>query len=71
VARLAGQGAQETGEVVGQVVKLQPHGIGGEAAAGQASPKPDHVLMSWPPVCELVAGFGSTFVVKYDIIALW
>ena len=30
--------AQEIGEVVGQRMQLQPHGIGGEAMAGQPAP---------------------------------
>lgn len=32
------QRAEEIGKVVGQEMQLQPHGIGGEAAAGQAGP---------------------------------
>ena len=38
-----GQGAEEVGEVVGQGMQLQPHRVGGEAAAGQAGPD-DRVL---------------------------
>lgn len=37
------QRTQEVGEVVGQCVQLQPHGVGGEVVTGQARPG-DRVL---------------------------
>jgi len=60
MADLIGQGrfAEEIGEVVGQGIQLQPHGIGGEAAAGQAGlddrvlPLLDVLLRRTSPIVE-------------------
>ena len=48
------QSAQEVGEVLGQRVQLQPHGVGGEAVARQPCPV-DRVLALFDPLLRRAA----------------